>query len=97
MTPEGRIKESVKQVLRRYKVYWHCPMQNGMGAPALDFACCCKGAYFAIETKALGKKPTMRQEITIQQIRDAGGKVFVIDGDLSELEHWLKELEVWGC
>lgn len=91
MTPEGLVKERVKRMLKAYGAYWHCPVQNGMGAPSLDFICCFKGRYFAVETKAPGKKPTPRQEITMQQIRDAGGKVFVIDGDCSELEAWLNE------
>ena len=92
MTPEGKTKVAVKAVLRAHGAYWHCPVQNGMGAPSLDFICCFKGRYFAVETKAPGKKPTPRQEITISEIRDAGGKVFVIDGDCSELDDWLREV-----
>ena len=91
MTPEGRIKEKVKSVLRKFRdAYWHCPVQNGMGSPSLDFICCYNGKYFAIETKAPGKKPTPRQETTIETIRRAGGTVFVIDGDCTELEDWMK-------
>lgn len=88
-TSEGRIKLAVKEILRNHGAYWHMPVQNGMGAPTLDFICCFKGRYFAIETKAPGKKPTPRQEITISEIEKAGGRVFVIDGDYSELEEWL--------
>lgn len=93
-TPEGVVKNRVKQVLKVYGAYWHCPVQNGMGAPSLDFVCCFKGRYFAVETKAPGKKPTPRQEITISEIEKAGGNVFVIDGDCSELEEWLKSASV---
>lgn len=89
MTPEGKVKNKVKEVLRKHGVYWHCPVQNGMGAPSLDFICCFNGHYLAIETKAPGKKPTPRQEITISEIEKSGGKVFVIDGDCSALEWWL--------
>jgi len=91
MTPEGKVKAAVKEVLKAHGAYWHCPVQNGMGAPSLDFICCFKGRYFGIETKAPGKKPTPRQELTIKAIRDAGGKVFVIDGDVSDLQRWLGE------
>lgn len=90
MTPEGKVKTRVKLVLSSHGAYWHCPVQNGMGAPSLDFICCFKGRYFAVETKAPGKKPTPRQEITISEIEKAGGKVFVIDGDCSELDGWLE-------
>ena len=91
VTPEGRVKDAVKKLLKEHRVYWHMPVQNGMGAPSLDFVCCVKGKYFAIETKAPGKKPTPRQENTIAEIQRAGGKVFVIDGSLDALEIWLKE------
>ena len=91
-TPEGKVEEGVKKLLKRYGVYWHCPVMNGMGAPSLDFVCCFQGRYFAIETKAFGKKPTPRQEETMRQIRGAGGRCFVIDGGLSELELFLEEV-----
>lgn len=90
MTPEGKIKAVVKEILRNHGAYWHMPVQNGMGAPSLDFICCFEGRYFAVETKAPGKKPTPRQEITISEIEKAGGKVFVIDGDCAKLERWLE-------
>ena len=89
MTPEGKVKEAVKKLLSASDVYWHCPVQNGMGSPSLDFICCYKGMYFAIETKAHGKLPTVRQLDTIGKIQRAGGTTFVIDGDLTTLENWL--------
>lgn len=87
-TPEGKIKERVKKLLKAYGIYYHMPVMNGMGAPTLDFICCYKGRYFAIETKAPGKKPTPRQLITIRDIEQAGGWVFVVanDEDLLVLE-----------
>ena len=59
-TPEGRVKAKVKALLKKYNAYWHCPVQNGMGAPSLDFICCLRGKYFGIETKAGNKKGTGR-------------------------------------
>ena len=90
-TPEGIVKKKVKKVLNEYKAYYFMPVQNGMGAPALDFHCICNGVGFCIETKAPGKKPTARQAATILKISAAGGKCFVIDGDesLQELREWL--------
>ena len=93
MTPEGRVKERVKKVLRTFGVYWHCPVQNGMGAPSLDFVCCVKGRFFAIETKAGDKKPSARQETTIEEMKNAGAVVFVVNDvtGTGELETWLKQ------
>ena len=90
-TPEGKVKNKVKQVLKEHGAYYHCPVMNGMGAPSLDFVCCHRGAYFAIETKAGNKKPTPRQETTIAQIRAAGGLAFVINEEsgMDELVDWL--------
>lgn len=99
-TPEGKVKESVRQALRRMQAYWHMPVQNGMGKPSLDFHVCVPieitedmvglrlGLYVGVETKKLGGKPTPRQVNTMAEIAAAGGRTFVIDGDTSELENW---------
>lgn len=94
-TPEGKVKTRVKSILKKHKVYYHMPVQNGMGAPSLDFTCCCNGHYFAIETKAGKKGPTPRQEETIKMIEAAGGKTFLVN-DVSgevELENWLELIQ----
>lgn len=93
MTPEGKVKEEVKKLLKRFGVYYFMPVQTGMGKPGLDFYCCFKGHFFAIETKAEGNKLTPRQEATRDEIATAGGDVFVIIGDygLAALEQWLSQ------
>lgn len=90
-TPEGKVKDAIKRVLKESEAYYHMPVQNGMGKPSLDFVGCYYGLYFAIEAKAPGKKPTERQQETIQMITKAGGIVFVIDGPegVEELRGWL--------
>lgn len=90
-TPEGKVKTAVKRALAKYRVFAHWPVQNGMGAPCLDCHGCCGGMYFAIETKAPGKKPTLRQEKTIDEILATGGVVFVISDaeGVAQLEVWL--------
>lgn len=65
------------------------PVPSGFGESTLDYIGCYRGKYFAIETKAPGKKPTDRQNMVIDKMRKAGGKVFVIDGDLTELKQWI--------
>lgn len=87
---ERTVKDRVKRVLNKYEAYYYMPVPGGYGAATLDFIGCVKGYYFSIETKAPGKKPTARQKVTITRMREAGGKVFVIDGDCSELESWLQ-------
>lgn len=88
-TPEGRVKNRVKQILRFFgpKLYAHWPVQTGYGAACLDCHACYLGFYFAIETKAPGKKLTKRQEITRDEILEAGGRVFVI-GERETHDTW---------
>lgn len=81
MTPEGKIKAKVKKALDLLEVYRFMPVQNGMGAPGLDFYCCYNGLFFAVETKAKGNKLTPRQSETSRSIAAAGGVVFVIRDD----------------
>lgn len=96
MTPEGRVKKVVKEILKAYhplvKGYW--PVQNGMGTPMLDYVGCCCGLHFEIETKANPTNTlTPRQELTKKEVEASLGKVFVIrevDGfEMRDLEEWL--------
>jgi hypothetical protein len=91
-TPEAAVKDQVRKVLKKHKAYWHCPVQNGMGAPSLDFVGCHRGRFYAIETKAGNKRPTERQENTIREMQDAGAKVFVVNEvtGTDELDKWLE-------
>lgn len=90
-TPEGKVKEGIKRVFKRYDVYWHMPVQNGMGEPTLDFVACGDGIFIAVEAKAKGKRPTPRQQITMAEMQKAGAFVFVVnDADsLARLEQTL--------
>ena len=95
-TPEGKVKNSVKKLLtdgkRWGKIYQFWPVQTGYGAATLDCLGCYQGRAFAIETKALGGKPTKRQRLTIREMEDADMVVFVIDGPerLRDFEMWLE-------
>ena len=87
MTPEGRIKAKINKVLAQWEgVYKFMPVQQGLGATTLDYLICVNSHFLGIEAIAPGKKPTPRQLLTIQKIRDAGGTAFVIDGDLGLFE-----------
>jgi len=93
-TPEGKVKAKVNRLLDKYKgMYRHMPVPYGYGASTLDYLICFRGQFIAIETKAPGKKPTDRQKMIIAQIRAAGGAVFVIDGDTTELQNHLESIK----
>lgn len=95
ITPEGKVKAKVKEILKQYGCYQYWPVSNGMGAPALDCIGCCKGRFFSIECKAPGKSPTIRQLGTMQNIQAANGMVFMQDGSeamTALLTLWLDRL-----
>lgn len=89
MTQEGKVKSQVDSLLKAHKAYYLKPVQNGMGAPALDYHGSHQGIAFVIETKAPGKFATPRQLNTLRQVAASGAACFLIDGDLTELSNWL--------
>ena len=76
---EKTVKAAVKKRLTEIGAYQHWPVMMGIGERCLDCHGCYKGRYFAVETKAPGKKPTAIQELTAEKIRAAGGLVFIVD------------------
>jgi hypothetical protein len=91
-TPEGKVKRHVSQLLKRAdSCYYFMPVQTGYGSPTLDYLGTHRGRGFAIETKAPGKKPTIRQSAIIKEMERAEMKVFVIDGQPAQYE----ELRLW--
>jgi hypothetical protein len=97
VTPEGRVKQRLRNLLKGYSgVYLYWPVPSGYGRTTLDVLGCYRGKFFAVETKAEGKKPTLRQHTELEAIARAGGRVFVISGTESpvfgELRAWLDTL-----
>jgi hypothetical protein len=91
-TPEGRVKAKLRRHLRNLpRCYVFMPVQSGLGASTLDYLICVNGWFVAIETKKPGGKMTPRQEIVAQQIRDAGGRVYMVDSDAA-LDAAMEEL-----
>lgn len=78
-TEEGALKDKIKAWLKNRNAYFFMPVQMGYGSTTVDFLCCVNGKFVGVETKAEGKKPTPRQELTIADIRKAGGISFWCD------------------
>ena len=80
MTPEGKVKKKVKQVLLEMGAYYAMPIGTGFGnAGVPDFLVCHKGAFIGIETKANGNKPTALQLKNLADIEAAGGRALIVD------------------
>ena len=88
MTPEGKVKKSVRQVLDRLGAYYVMPVTGGYGRQgAPDFLVCYQGKFFGIETKAGKGKTTALQELNLSNIRSAGGVALVVyEDDVKDLE-----------
>lgn len=82
MTPEGKVKATVKKYLQAQGVWFWMPVSNGMGQVGIpDFICCFNGSFIAIETKAPGKlnNVTANQQRVIDEIKSHGGLALVVD------------------
>jgi hypothetical protein len=91
MTPEGKVKKVVKQLLAKYTTWSYMPVSGGFGKDALDFIICFNGKFLSIETKAPGQWLTPLQRLCAAEIIEAGGTVYIVSRDdgLRSLERWL--------
>jgi hypothetical protein len=95
MTPEGKVKSSVRKLLARYQgMYSYWPVPGGFGRATVDVIGCYRRRFFAAEVKAPGKKPTLRQTQTLAEVQAAMGKTFIVDGDdgIEEMRQWFDKL-----
>ena len=90
-TPESKVKEKIKKILKEYGVYYAMPMGTGYGNSGVpDFLCCVNGKFLAIEAKAGKGIPTALQEKNLRDIKAAGGDAFVVNEDgLEDLKAYL--------
>jgi hypothetical protein len=91
MTPEGKVKDAVKKVLKKHGVWYFMPMQNGFGVVGIpDFICCFHGIFLGVETKAPGKREqtTPNQDRVLREIKEHGGYTIVVD-DAKQLEDYI--------
>ncbi len=95
MTPEGRVKKKVNELLKASGVWYFTPVSNGMGTHGIPDKICCVpvkvtakmvgrqlGLFLAIETKRdATTTPTKRQEMQLKSIRDAGGMAILVNNE----------------
>jgi len=102
-TPEGRVKEAVKKLLKTWGIWFYMPVSNGMGVHGIpDLICCYEGLLIGIETKSPLKNPTTEdqrwkkatpnQQNRITEIRNAGGIALVVD-DVVQVEELLNAIK----
>ena len=80
MTPEAKVKKKVVTHLKSLGAYYFYPVTGGYGKSGVpDIIGCYKGAFFGIECKAKGNKPTPLQQKNLQEIIKNGGIAMVVD------------------
>ena len=93
-TPEGKVKDKIKKILKANGIYYAMPMGTGFGnAGVPDFLCCKNGRFLAIEAKAnQTSKPTALQMKNLHEIEAAGGGFWVVHADnIDMFELWIRE------
>lgn len=91
-TPEGKVKEKVKAILKRRGVWYCMPRGQTFGRAGIpDFLCCHMGRFVAVETKAGRGRPTALQLRELREIfRGHQGIALIVREDsLDELENAL--------
>ena len=81
-TPEGKVKQKVKEYLKSIGAWYYMPVSNGMGRSGCpDILVCFNGRFMAFETKAPGKinNVTPNQQREIDEIIRANGLAYVVD------------------
>ena len=93
-TPEGKVKDKIKKILKAHNIYYAMPMGTGFGNSGVpDFLCCFKGKFLAVEAKAdMKSKFTALQAKQEEEIEKSGGSFWIVHADNIHLfEQWVKE------
>jgi pantoate kinase len=92
-TPEAKVKEKIKKILKEHGAWYAMPMGTGYGNSGVpDFLVCLNGEFLAIEAKAGKGIPTALQEKNLRDIKVSGGYAWVVNEEnLDEFKEWVKE------
>jgi Holliday junction resolvase len=95
-TPEVKVKDKIKKILKEHGVYYVMPIGSGYGKAGVpDFVCCYKGFFIGIEAKAGMAQPTQLQLNNLTAITRANGVSMILNESNvdTQLVGWLKILD----
>lgn len=79
-TPEKKVKDKVRTILRDLGVYYFMPATHGYGSSGVpDLIACIQGKLVGIECKANGGTTTALQEKNLMDICANGGIAIKVD------------------
>lgn len=95
LTPEGKVKARVKEILKARGVWYCMPRGTTFGRSGIpDFVCCHMGRFFGIETKAGRGKATPLQ---LRELNDIvahfGCALIVREANVEQVESLLDFIE----
>lgn len=92
-TPEKKVKDKVRSLIKQFGGYSVMPVMQGMPANGTpDILACVGGFFLGIETKAGKGKPTKLQCVRLREIEAAGGLAMVVnEANMFDLE-WVLQL-----
>ena len=91
-TPEGKVKDALRKVLKKHDVWYFSPVSRGLGKHGIpDFVCCFGGRFLGFEAKALdGMQPTTLQKLCMADITNHGGYCMTVTPDaIDVVDAWL--------
>ncbi len=85
LTPEGKVKKKITDMLKRHKVWYFYPASNGFGKAGIpDIIAIAGGEFVGIEVKAdRTKKPTALQVKCGKEIEAAGGTWMLVYDEIT--------------
>jgi Holliday junction resolvase len=95
MTPEAKVKKTVKKILDDRGAYYFMPATGGYGRSGVpDIVGCHKGIFFGIECKAGDNQPTALQLRELDKIQMHEGYIAIIsEKNLIQVEVMLDCIE----
>lgn len=93
VTPEGRVKKKLVDMLKEMKVWYFFPANNGFGKSGIpDIIICWYGRFIGVEVKSPKGRPTALQLRCGGEIQDAGGKWCIVrnEDDIAALAAYLR-------
>lgn len=93
MTPEGKVKKRVKEILNELDAYYFMPATGGFGRSGVpDFVGCYRGRFFGIECKAGNNTVTALQQRELTTIMQKGGHALIVNErnveDVWNMKNW---------
>jgi hypothetical protein len=85
LTPEGKVKRKVTELLKKHSVWYFFPANNGFGKAGIpDIIAIVDGRFVGVEVKASkSSKPTALQIKCGEEIQKAGGTWMVVFDDVT--------------